>query len=161
MNQPDQAQPQQLPSPDPSLRALDPFVGTWELHGHLLGSDEENIVGRASFRWLEGGFFLVQDIELDFAGMYSVKSHELVGHDPETGALSSLVFSNMSPVPLPYHWQVDGGKVQIKVSFGPLDATYNGEIGEDGRTFSGGWRPNPGADETVNTPYDIAGTRIE
>jgi hypothetical protein len=31
---------------------------------------------------------------------------------------------------------------------------------EDG-TFSGGWRPNPGADETVNVPYDIGGHRLE
>ena len=30
---------------------------------------------------------------------------------------------------------------------------------EDG-TFSGGWRPNPGADETVNVPYDISGRRV-
>ena len=28
----------------------------------------------------------------------------------------------------------------------------SGEIG-------GGWRPNPGADETVNVPYDIGGRR--
>jgi hypothetical protein len=25
----------------------------------------------------------------------------------------------------------------------------------------GGWRPNPGADETVNVPYDIGGTRLK
>ena len=28
-------------------------------------------------------------------------------------------------------------------------------------TFSGGWRPNPGADESVNVPYDIGGHRLE
>jgi hypothetical protein len=27
-------------------------------------------------------------------------------------------------------------------------------------TFSGGWRPNPGADETVNMPYDFGGHRL-
>ncbi len=31
---------------------------------------------------------------------------------------------------------------------------------EDG-TFSGGWRPNPGADDAVNVPYDIGGHRLE
>jgi hypothetical protein len=36
----------------------------------------------------------------------------------------------------------------------------NGSWREDG-TFSGGWRPNPGADETVNVPYDIGGHRLE
>jgi Protein of unknown function (DUF1579) len=73
-------------TPDPALRRLDVLVGEWQMTGNLVGSDEENIVGRARFRWLEGGFFLVQDIEIDFAGQYQVKSHELIGYDPETGA---------------------------------------------------------------------------
>ena len=30
-----------------------------------------------------------------------------------------------------------------------------------GDSFSGDWRPNPGADETVNTPYDVAATRVK
>jgi Protein of unknown function (DUF1579) len=151
----------QVPIPDPALQALEPFVGTWNLNGHFLGSDEENIVGRATYRWLDGGFFLQQDIEIDLAGMVHVKSHELIGHDPEAKAFSSLVFSNMSPVPLPYTWQVDGRKVTISVSYPPLDATFTGEFSEDGNRFSGGWRPKPGADETVNVPYDVAGTRAD
>jgi hypothetical protein len=151
----------QLPTPDPALRALDPLVGTWSMKGHTLDSDDENITGRATYRWLDGGFFLQQDIELDFAGALQVKSHELVGHDPETGGFSSLVFSNVSPTPLPYRWEVQGNTVTISVSHGPLDATFRGEFSEDGNTFSGGWRPNPGADEAVNVPYDIAGTRVD
>jgi hypothetical protein len=149
------------PTPDPALSALDPFVGTWDMKGHLIGSDEENVVGQATFRWLDGGFFLLQEIELDFAGMFEVKSHELVGYDPEAEAFSSLVFSNLAPSPLPYRWEVDGRAVTIKVNYGPLNATFNGEMSEDGNTFSGGWRANPGADETVNVPYDIAGTRVQ
>ena len=47
------------------------------------------------------------------------------------------------------------------VSYGPLDATFTGRLGADGNCFSGGWRPNPGADETANIPYDITGMRIE
>jgi hypothetical protein len=149
------------PTPDSALRALDQFVGTWNMKGHLLGSDEENIVGHATYRWLEGGFFLQQDIELDFAGIVQIKSHELIGYDPETKAFSSLVFSNVAPTPLPYRWEVKGGTVTISVSHGPLDATFKGAFSEDGDSFSGGWRPNPGADETVNAPYDITGTRVD
>lgn len=47
----------------------------------------------------------------------------------------------------------------IKVSHGPLDATFTGRLSDDRNSFSGDWRPNPGADQTVNTPYDITGTR--
>jgi hypothetical protein len=148
------------PGPDPALKALDQFVGDWSMKGHLVGSDEENIRGRASYRWLEGGHFLQQDIEIDFAGMMQVKSHELIGYDPETGTFPSLVYSNVSPTPLPYRWEVDGRDVTISVSHGPLDATFTGAFSDDGDSFSGGWRPNPGADESVNVPYDITGTRV-
>jgi len=35
------------------------------------------------------------------------------------------------------------------------------QFGTDGNSFSGGWRPHPGADETVNVSYDASGTRIK
>jgi hypothetical protein len=148
----------QAPRPDPALKRLDRFVGTWEMEGHLLGSDDPSINGRATYRWLPGGFFLEQDIELDFMGLM-ISSHELIGYDPETDTFPSTVFSNMSPAPLPYRWQVEGDDVTITVTYGPLDATFTGRFEESGERFSGGWRPNPGADETINVPYDISGRR--
>ena len=147
-------------APDPALRRLDPLVGDWTMTGHLVGSSEENIVGRASFRWLDGGFFLQQDIEIDFAGMFRVKSHELIGYDPTTGAFASHAYSNMSPSPLPYRWDLRDNTLRISVSYGPLDATFEGTISEDRSSFSGAWRPSPGADETINVAYDIRGTRV-
>jgi hypothetical protein len=57
------------------------------------------------------------------------------------------------------HGEVDGDSVTITVSNGRLDATFTGSWREDG-TFSGGSRPNPGADETVNVPYDVGGHRL-
>ena len=150
----------QAPTPDPALRRLDRLVGTWTLKGHLVGSDEENIVGEITFQWLEGGFFLQQDAEIDFAGMFDVKSRELIGYDPEAGAFASTVFSNFSPTPLPYRWDLRDDTLTISVSYPPLDATFTGQFSEDGESFSGGWRPNPGADETINIPYDVSGTRV-
>jgi hypothetical protein len=155
------AQTQQGPQPDPALKRLDRFVGTWSMEGHLVGSSENNIKGQTSYRWLPGGFFLEQRIELDFMGM-KIHSLELIGYDPETKTFPSTVYSNLSPTPLPYRWEVIGDDaVRISVSYGPLDATFNGKFGKDGESFSGSWRPNPGADETVNVLYDIGGTRIK
>ena len=147
-----------LPQPDPALRRLDIFVGRWSMKGHFVGSDEESIAGEATFRWLPGGFFLEQSIELDFAGL-KIESLELIGYDPESDKFPSTVFSNLSPAPLPYSWDVRDESVTITVSYSPLDATFTGSWREDG-TFSGGWRPNPGADNTVNVPYDISGHRV-
>jgi hypothetical protein len=148
----------QLPQPDPALKKLDRFVGTWSMAGDLVGGTGTNIRGQASFRWLPGGFFLEQHIELDFLGL-TIDSTELVGYDPETKRFPSTVYSNMSPAPLPYLWDVDGEDVTITVSYGPLDSTFEGRFGDDGR-FSGGWRPNPGADPAVNVAYDLSGERL-
>jgi len=154
------AQAQQAPKPDPALKRLDRFVGTWSMEGHLVGSSENNIKGQASYRWLPGGFFLEQRIEMDFMGM-KIDSLELIGYDPETNTLPSTVYSNLSPTPLPYSWEVSDDTVKISVSYGPLHPTFNGQFSKKGSNFSGGWRPNPGADETINVPYDIGGTRLK
>jgi hypothetical protein len=42
--------------PSPSLRALDKLVGTWELSG--------DVGGTVTYEWMEGGFFLIQHIDL-------------------------------------------------------------------------------------------------
>jgi Protein of unknown function (DUF1579) len=148
----------QMPTPDPALQRLDRFVGTWRMRGRFVGADEDTISGEATYRWLPGGFFLEQRISLNFMGM-AIESLELIGYDPETGTFPSTVFANMSPTPLPYVWKIDGDDVTISVSYGPLDATFTGRFSPDGNTFSGGWRPNPGADTSVNVPYDIDGRR--
>ena len=148
----------QLPAPDPALQRLDRFVGTWSMEGHLVGSDEITVRGETTFRWLPGGFFLEQRAALNFLGM-EIESLELIGYDPGSETFPSTVFSNLSPTPLPYRWEVDDETLKISVSYGPLEATFTGSFDDDGQGFGGGWRPNPGADETVNVPYDIGGRR--
>jgi hypothetical protein len=149
----------QMPSPDPALKRLDRYVGTWAMEGHLVGSDDTNIKGQASFSWLPGGFFLEQRFQMDFMGLM-IESLELIGFDPDTQSFPSTVYSNLSPTPLPYRWEVADDAVTITVSYGPLDSTFKGTFHEGGQSFSGGWRPNPGADETMNVAYDISGHRV-
>ena len=129
------------------------------MEGSLVGSDEKTIKGQASYRWLPGGFFLEQHVTLDFAGFLQIDSLELIGYDPETGTFPSRVYSNLSPEPLPYAWTVEGDTVTIQVTHGVLDATFSGTWSADGEWFSGGWRPNPGADPSVNVAYDVSGSR--
>jgi hypothetical protein len=147
-----------LPQPDAALRRLDHLVGTWSMEGNLVGSDEKNISGETTFSWLPGGFFLEQRARIDFMGL-QIDALELIGYDAETDTFPSTVFSGFSPTPLPYKWDIKGEDVTITVSYGPLDAAFAGSWRGDG-TFSGGWRPNPGADEAVNVPYDIGGHRL-
>jgi hypothetical protein len=130
-------------------------------HGRTPGRlQKNNIKGQGTFRWLPGGFFLEQRLTLDFMGL-KIDSLELIGYDPETKTFPSTVFSNLSPTPLPYRWEVGDDILTISVTYGPLDSTFEGRLREDGESFGGGWRPNPGADESVNVPYDIGGHRVK
>jgi hypothetical protein len=46
------------------------------MEGHLVGSEENNIKGEATHRWLPGGFFLEQRITLGFMGMRRGRERE-------------------------------------------------------------------------------------
>src|SRR5262245_66473983 len=105
-------QTQTSPKPDPALKRLDRLVGTWRIDGHPLNSDEHNIKGTTTFKWLEGSFFLEQDMDMTYAGK-PIRSHELIGFDPKSKAFASTVFSNMAPDPWPYEWDVRGDDITI------------------------------------------------
>ena len=95
----------------------------------------------------------------DYAGK-PISAHELIGYNPMTKAFSSHVYSNVAPDPWPYEWDMQGDRWTISIKYGPMDAEFNGELSADGNSFSGGWRPRPGADEKINSAYDVRGTRI-
>ncbi len=147
----------QLPGPDPALRKLDGFVGTWEMKGRTLGSEVDNITAHTTFEWLPGGHFLLQRFAADFVGM-DIQSFEVIRYDPATGTFPSTVYSNMAPMPLPYRWAIDSDGLTIKAE--ALGATFHGRWNEDRTVFSGGWRPDPGHEnDPGNVPYDISGSR--
>jgi hypothetical protein len=157
MDEQQDAQAMQLPAPDPELKRLDRFVGTWELRGRTQGSQEDDVSGRIAFEWLPGGYFLQQRIEIHFAG-FDVGGLELIGYDPERGVYPSTVFSNLIGTPLAYEYRLDGDDVTIHTEVGG-GATYRGTFSPDGSAMSGGWRPDEGKEGPGNIAYDITGTR--
>lgn len=148
-----------MAGPDPALRKLDRFVGTWQMHGRTLDSNVDNVFARTTFEWLPGGHFMTQRFAADFMGM-EIESFEVIGYDPQTRTFPSTVYANLAQAPLPYRWQVDGDELTIKAE--AAGATFHGRWNQDGTVFSGGWRPDPGHEnDPGNIPYDIAGSRAE
>ena len=97
------------PQPNPALNSLDVMVGTWELKGLESGPVGE-IHGRPTFEWMEGGFYLVQHVDIDYIGRRIVGT-EYIGYDEEHDNLRSYFFSNEGPGPfgrvaLEYVWEV-------------------------------------------------------
>ncbi len=105
--------------PNPALKSLDVMVGTWELKGRESGPDGE-IYGRPTFEWMEGCFYLVQHVDIDYIGRRIVGT-EYIGYDEENDNLRSYFFSNEGPGP-----------------FGRVALEYVWEVGDDTFTIWGG-----------------------
>lgn len=150
---------QQSPGPDPALKRLEGLVGTWNLKGRTLDSKMDNVSALTTFEWLPGRFFLKQSFEADFMGM-KIQSLELIGYDPKSDTFPSTVYSSLVGDPIPYRYDVRGKDVTITTDLGG-GARMMGKISEDGNTFSGGWRPNPGKEGPGNVEYDFVGTRVK
>jgi hypothetical protein len=98
----------QPPTPGPDLRALDRLVGTWTISGGAQGT--------AAYEWMEGGFFLLQRVELEQHGM-KVKGMEVIGHERPFGAepsadIRSRFYDNMGNT-LDYVYELEGDTLTI------------------------------------------------
>ncbi|MER6511545.1 DUF1579 family protein [Nonomuraea sp. NPDC048881] len=142
------ANPQnQLPTPDPSLQTLQPLVGTWEMTGKDFGTGEAT-GGRLVFEWMDGGFFLVQRVEMSHGGG-TMTGVEYIGHDPESGALRSHYFDSTGNN-FVYVWKLDGRDLNIWFGAEGSPAGFSGAFSEDGRTISGRWEwPGGGYEATM------------
>ncbi len=69
MNDQDRSEPSQAPSEQ--VRALDRLVGRWKITG-----DSE---GTVTYEWMEGGYFLLQYVELEHDGGRAT-GLEIIGH---------------------------------------------------------------------------------
>jgi hypothetical protein len=67
----------QPPQPNPDLSRLDRLVGTWNVAG---GAE-----GQVTYQWMDGGFFLLQHVELEQYG-HKVRGIEIIGHERPFGA---------------------------------------------------------------------------
>ena len=61
----------QPPKPYPGLKSLNKLVGTWKVSG-------PDIKGQVRFEWMEGGFFLMQHVDLE-QGRQKIKGIEIIG----------------------------------------------------------------------------------
>src|SRR5215211_9380426 len=58
-------------TPNPALKKLDRLVGTWKQSG--------GVQGEITYAWMEGGFFLIQHVDLEQYGQ-RIKGIEIIGY---------------------------------------------------------------------------------
>jgi hypothetical protein len=92
---------------------------------------------------MEGGFFLIQHVELNAFGR-EIKGVEYIGFDEETETLRSHFMDNQGSN-FTYTWDLDGDELWIW--FGEKDSEnfFRGTFDASGDCYSGRWQwPKPG-----------------
>jgi hypothetical protein len=122
------------PPPDPELKRLEPLLGTWQTEDQTL----DGVLGPGvpvrsteTFRWLDGGYFLVQDYETTFGDEPTQKGVNYWFYDSEAGIFRIIFFSNNGP------FSEGGNRYSGRVADGRLTfegpARFQYELDVDGR----------------------------
>jgi hypothetical protein len=121
-------------TPNPDLKSLDKLVGTWKQSG--------GIDGIVTYEWMEGGFFLIQHVDLVHDGR-TIKGMEMIGHlqpfgeQPSADIKSRYYGSDGST--FDYVYEMDGDTLTIWGGEKGSPAYYQGTLSKDGNTLTGAW----------------------
>ena len=139
----------QMPVPSLTLKKLDRLVGTWKVSG-------PDISGQVIYSWMEGGFFLIQHVDLEQYGQ-KIKGIEIIGQDREFGVespsedIKSRYFGNMGNT-FNYTYEILEDTLIIWGGEKGSPAYYKGQFSQDGNSNSGAWvYPGGGGYESTMT----------
>jgi len=136
----------QQPEPAPDLKALDRLAGTWDVTG--------GVNGRVVYQWLEGGFFLLQHVDLQQQDGQPIKGIEVIGHERPFGGepspeVKSRFYDSLGNT-LDYVYELDGDVLTIWGGEKGSPAYYEGTFSQDGRSCAGAWvYPGGGYESTM------------
>lgn len=135
--------PQQVPQPNPDLRSLDRLVGTWAVSGEATRT--------VSYKWTEGGFFLLQHVDLG-----GNRGLEVIGHEQRFGEkpsrdIRSRYYGFSAGETLDYTYELAGDTLTIWSGDRGSPAYYQGTFSEDGNVLTGAWHWPGGGYKTVST----------
>ncbi len=137
-------------TPNPDLKRLDTLVGTWAMSG--------DVHGTVTYAWMDGGFFLIQHVNLEQQDGQPTKGMEIIGHlhrygeEPSTD-IHSRYYASMGET-LDYVYELEGDTLTIWFGERGSPAYYQGTFSSDGPTLTGAWQyPGGGG-------YEAHATRI-
>ena len=125
----------QQPEPSDKIRELgERMVGTWRLSG--------GVTGTVRYEWLEGGFFLLQHVDLEQYGM-RIRGLEVIGHEHPFGGeqsedIKSRFYDNQGNT-LDYVYELDGDTLTIWGGEKGSPAYARSNYSADGTSSSGAW----------------------
>lgn len=140
--------------PDAMLRALDRLVGTWQISG--------DAVGTVTYRWMDGGFFLVQEGRLDLRG-HRNEFTEIIGRERPFGGepsadIKARTYTSEGDT-LDYVYDLRDDTLTIWGGHRDSDSLYTGTFDADGDVLTGAWSWPGGGYETTTTRQPDPATR--
>jgi hypothetical protein len=136
------------PTPAADLQALGArLAGAWRVSG---GAE-----GTVRYEWMDGGFFLIQHVELEQYGQQT-KGIEVIGHlrpfgQPPSQAIHSRYYDSSGNT-LDYVYELDGDTLTIWAGEKGSPAYYQGAFSSDGNTMTGEWvYPGGGGYQSTST----------
>jgi len=130
--------------PEPDLTSLDRLVGTWAVSGEAEGT--------VVYEWTEGGFFLLQHVDLGGNKGLEVIGHEhKYGEDPSAD-IRSRYYGFSEGETLDYTYEIKDDTLTIWMGERNSPAYHEGTFSDDGNTLTGAWHyPGSGGYSTVST----------
>lgn len=122
------------PPPSPALQALDRLVGTWTVSG---GAE-----GTVSYEWMDGGYFLLQRVDLHQFGQH-ITGMEVIGNlrpfgEPAGADVVSRFYDSTGNT-LDYVYELDGDTLRIWAGAKGSPAYYEGAIADGDTVIRGDW----------------------
>jgi hypothetical protein len=138
---------QQRPEPDAAVKRLGRLAGTWNVSG--------GVQGRVTYEWMEGGFFLIQHVDLQSG--QSIRGIEIIGRERVFGAtepsrdIKSRYYDNQGNT-FDYVYELEGDTLTIWGGERGSPAYFRGDFSPDGDTLAGAWvYPGGGGYESTMT----------
>jgi hypothetical protein len=122
------------PGPPDDLHELGRLVGTWAVLGDARGT--------VTYEWMEGGFFLLQRVDLEQDGQ-PIRGVEIIGHDQPFGdgpsdEIRSRYYDNAGNT-LDYVYELECDTLTIWAGDKGSPVYYRGVFSTDGTTLTGHW----------------------
>lgn len=118
----------------PQMKQLERLVGTWELSGDTKGT--------VRYEWMEGGFFLKQQVDLKLFGR-AVKATEIIGHlrpfgEGPSQEVHSRAYDSLGNT-LDYVYEMEGDTLTIWGGQKGSPAYFKAQFSEDWKSSTGEW----------------------
>jgi hypothetical protein len=146
--------PEQPSRPAAELKNLEVLIGKWRIDIEFKNAQDNGGTGSVTYEWLEGGFFIVEHFEQNFAKEGQHKGISIISYDNESQACLSDFFDNHGNRRA-YKLSIENGTFKITGQW----ERFTGEISEDRNTITGTWEQ---AKDGSNWQYlcDVKQTRL-